>query len=86
MPLQAFVLVPDMQADRWRLPETLLVAAAAVLYIAVDYWGPMLHPAPFLHPDDRVLHLGSPWLMVVAVAAWWSVRPIRRRRAADTIA
>lgn len=80
MPLQAFVLMPDMKADEWKLPGTLLVAAAAAAYIYVDYWGPVLHPAPFLHPDDRVLHLGSPWLMVVAVALWWAARPRRRRR------
>ena len=84
MPLQAFVLVPDMKTDAWRLPETLLVEAAAAIYIAVDYWGPVLHPAPFLHPGDRLLHVGSPWLMVVAVVLWWFARPIKGRRPRGT--
>ena len=78
MPLQAFVLAPDMRRDVWHLPKSLLMELCAAIYIAVDYWGPMLHPAPFLHPDDRALHIGSPILMVVAVVAWWSVKARRR--------
>jgi uncharacterized membrane protein YpjA len=87
MPLQALVLVPDLKADAWRPWQTLGVAAAAAVYIAVDYWSVagdvlprgVLHPAPFLHPDDAVLHAGSPWLMVAAVALWWFARPIKGR-------
>mgnify|MGYP001582133313 CR=1 FL=1 len=70
MPLQALVLVQDMRKDRWSLLPLLTVPAGLAVYIAVDYGGPMLHPAPFLHPDDAVLHAGSPWLMVGAALAW----------------
>lgn len=70
MPLQAFVLAQDMRKDRWSLPALAVILAVLALYIAVDYWGPVLHPAPFLHPGDATLHAGSPWLMVAAAAAW----------------
>lgn len=70
MPLQTVVLVRRMRGDSWRLPQLGALVLAAALYIFVDYWAPMLHPAPFLHGDDRLLHLGSPWLMVAAVGAW----------------
>lgn len=73
MPLQAFILAPDLATDHWSWPRRQGVGVAAALYIAVDYWGPMLHPAPFLHPDDRLLHIGSPLLMVLAGAAWLAV-------------
>ena len=79
MPLQAFVLAPDMLRDRWTWAQRLAVVLAAALYIAVDYWGPLLHPAPFLHPDDRMLHLGSPLLMAAAVGLWLAL--VRRRPA-----
>lgn len=79
MPLQAFVLARDMRRDRWSTPAMGLVLAVLALYVYVDYWGPLLHPAPFLHPDDATLHAGSPWLMVVAAVAWlvvvWPRRP-----------
>lgn len=73
MPLQAMVLVRDLRKDvRPPLVAAGAVVAAAAIYIGVDYWGPHIHPAPFLHDGsgDAVLHAGSPWLMVVAVAAW----------------
>jgi uncharacterized membrane protein YpjA len=73
MPLQAFVLARDMRSDRWSWPAMAAVSAALALYLYVDYWGPMLHPAPFLHPDDALLHAGSPWLMVGAAVLWLAV-------------
>jgi uncharacterized membrane protein YpjA len=91
MPLQALVLAQDMRKDTWRLPGTALVLATLAVYIWVDYWGPHFHPAPFLHDPgttddwanwalDRLLHLGSPLLMVGSALAWvailggWRVR------------
>lgn len=79
MPLQAFVLARDMRSDAWRLPAISTVLAVLAAYIFVDYWGPVLHPAPFIHPGDDLLHAGSPWLMVGAGVAWlalvWPRRP-----------
>lgn len=87
MPLQGLLLVPEMRKDRWAWWEVGLVLAALVAYVAVDYWGPHLHPAPFLHPSDGMLHTWSPWLMVGAVALWLVVaRPlqsVRREERAD---
>ena len=81
MPLQALVLLPDMRRDAWRWPGRVGVLACLAAFVWVDYWGPMLHPAPFLHPDDAVLHAGSPWLMVAAGAAWLATTiTIRARR------
>ncbi len=85
MPLQALVLVQDMKADKWPLAHSFAVEALAALFVAVDYWGVVgawlpngvLHPAPFLHPDDRLLHFGSPILMFLAVVAWWFAKPRR---------
>jgi uncharacterized membrane protein YpjA len=79
MPLQALLLAPSLRRDVWRPREVLLVLAALAAYVAIDYWGPHLHPAPFLHvgPGDRLLHAVSPWLMVppallfVALAFPW---------------
>lgn len=82
MPLQAFVLLQDMRRDAWRPLPILAVLAALAVYIGVDYWGPVWHPAPFLHPDDAVLHAGSPLLMGVAAAAWLAV-VLRRKPAAS---
>lgn len=81
MPLQAFVLLQDMRKDRWGLVGMGLVLASLATYIAVDYLAVVgdllprgvLHPAPFLHPDDRPLHIGSPWLMVAAAGTWLAV-------------
>ncbi len=83
MPLLALVLVRDMRKDVWDL-RMLAVLAAAAGYIAIDYWGPHIHPAPFLHsyPElDAQLHAVSPWLMVVALGAWIAV--VWPRRATD---
>ncbi|MFA5944246.1 MAG: DUF1405 domain-containing protein [Candidatus Thermoplasmatota archaeon] len=84
MPLQALVLVQDMRKDPWSILPLLAVPAALAAYIAVDYWGPMLHPAPFLHPDDAILHAGSPWLMVGAALAWLLVVRLRPRPNRDS--
>ncbi|HET6398848.1 MAG TPA: DUF1405 domain-containing protein [Candidatus Thermoplasmatota archaeon] len=70
MPLQALLLAPDLRRDRFLPGELVAFAAALACYVAVDYWGPLLHPAPFLHPDDRALHVGSPLLMVAALGAF----------------
>ncbi len=83
MPLQALLLVKDLRSDAWPRWAAPVVLASVALYIFVDYWGPMLHPAPFLHPNDGPLHAGSPWLMVVAVLAWLAIayaKPARQSR------
>jgi uncharacterized membrane protein YpjA len=75
MPLQALVLVHDLLRDQFSPGTVAFVLAFLAFYIYVDYWGPHLHPAPFLHDrgGDRLLHLGSPWLMVASAAAWLAV-------------
>jgi len=71
MPLQAFVLWQDLRRDRWGAAGIATVLAFLALYVWVDYWPPLLlHPAPFLHPHDRVLHVGSPILMAGAAVVW----------------
>ncbi|HJQ93776.1 MAG TPA: DUF1405 domain-containing protein [Candidatus Thermoplasmatota archaeon] len=80
MPLQAFVLARDMRTDRWSIPALATVLAVLTTYIVVDYWGPVLHPAPFLHPGDGLLHAWSPWIMVAAGLAWLALVAPRRRR------
>jgi uncharacterized membrane protein YpjA len=88
MPLQAFVLLQDMRRDRWAPIGVGALLALLAAYITVDYWNVVgdllprgvLHPAPFLHPDDRPLHMGSPWLMVAAAATWLAVVFGPRRR------
>jgi uncharacterized membrane protein YpjA len=85
MPLQALLLAPDLRRDGWRWRHTLLLLAA---YVAVDYSGPHLHPAPFLddQADDggRTLHAGSPWLMVAAFAAFAAVAHVGTGQRPDT--
>jgi uncharacterized membrane protein YpjA len=84
MPLQALVLVQDMRRDTWSWPAATAVVVASGVFVWVDYWGPHIHPAPFLHASgDAVLHAGSPWLMVIAVAAWFAVIRVRVRRDRD---
>lgn len=70
MPLQALVLVHGSRVDRWAPLGLSLLAAFAALYLYVDYGPLLLHPAPFLHPEDGALHAGSPALMVLAIGAW----------------
>jgi uncharacterized membrane protein YpjA len=85
MPLQALTLVPDLRRDRWGWPAAAAVLAGMAAYVAVDYAGPLLHPAPFLHPEDLVLHAASPPIMGLACALWlaWA-RPGRRASAGAT--
>jgi uncharacterized membrane protein YpjA len=89
MPLQAFVLARDLRKDRWAWADASVVLAALAVFVYVDYWGPHLHPAPFLHQNgvsddwvhwarDRLLHAIAPWIMVGAAIAWLLVvRPGR---------
>jgi uncharacterized membrane protein YpjA len=82
MPLQAFVLANDMRQDSWSWPSAAVVLSILAVYVFVDYWGPVLHPAPFLHPGDALLHAGSPWLMAGAAVLWVAVvNPWLRARA-----
>lgn len=73
MPLQSLILARDLARSpmHWAGVTGLVAFFAAFVY--VDYWGPHLHPAPFL--DDRaggadLLHTWSPWIMVGAATAW----------------
>lgn len=81
MPLLGLVLVPDLLDDPKPWPWLAGTLAFLALFVGVDYWGPHLHPAPFLHPDDGTLHAGAPWLMVVTGAALALVWFTARRRA-----
>lgn len=65
MPLQALILVHRMREDTFTIPNWVAIGAAGAIYVFVDYWGPELHPAPFV--DDAILTAGSPWLMVIAL-------------------
>jgi uncharacterized membrane protein YpjA len=85
MPLEALLLVRDLRRDAWPWLAAGGVLGWNVLHLLLDYWGPHLHPAPFLHapgplppassPYDSLLHAGSPWIMAFALAVWlWVVR------------
>lgn len=93
MPMQAFVLLQDLRKDRWGAGIVVVLLALAG-YMAVDYWDApadaiggdgMMHPAPFLHPDDAALHVGSPLLMAGAAIAWLAI-VLSPRRPAPTSA
>lgn len=91
MPLQSLTLVWLMRRDRWGWGGATAVLAILAAFVAVDYWGPHLHPAPFLHnggsdaflhlPGDQWLAVASPFLMLLAAVAWlavarpWSKQP-----------
>jgi uncharacterized membrane protein YpjA len=91
MPAQAFVLLKDMRKDNWGVAGVLIVLASLVAYMAVDYWATpadwisrgngVLHPAPFLHPDDATLHVGAHAIMVIAALAWLAIVLWPRSRA-----
>lgn len=84
MPLEALILLPDLRRDRtsWALVGGVTLWNLGNLWL--DYAGPHLHPAPFLHststcagpippqpsPCDAVLHAGSPLLLLVVTAVW----------------
>jgi uncharacterized membrane protein YpjA len=83
MPLEALLLVRDLRRDAWAWIAAGGVLGWNVLNLLLDYWGPHLHPAPFLHDpqhlpplastSDAVLHAGSPLLMALTLAAWLAV-------------
>lgn len=83
MPLEALLLVRDLRRDAWTWWMAGGVLGWNVLNLLLDYWGPHLHPAPFLHepgplpPDassaDALLHAGSPWLMAFTLAVWLAI-------------
>jgi uncharacterized membrane protein YpjA len=88
MPLLSLTLVHRMRQDAWRPVETATVLLLLALFVAVDYWGPHLHPAPFLHhgpgdmlvgmPGDAWLSLASPALMLATAALWLTLARPRR--------
>jgi len=89
MPLQSLTLVHAMRNDKWTAAATAWLLAGLAAFVAVDYWGPHLHPAPFLHDGagdsvlgmagDGFLAVASPVLMVMAAGAWLAVaRPWRK--------
>lgn len=88
MPLEALLLVRDLRMDRWTWAGIAGILAWNGLNLGLDYWGPHLHPAPFLHDAahlppatstaDATLHLLSPLLMAFTLAVWlWVVWPKR---------
>lgn len=79
MPLQALLLIPEMRKDTWSPVGVAAVLAVLAVFVAVDYWGPVLHPAPSLHPNDALLHQGSPVLMVLAASAWVALAHVLAR-------
>ncbi len=83
MPLLSLVLVHDLRRDQPRGAMMAAVLAFLAAFLFVDYWGPHIHPAPFLHEfshGDGSLHLWAPWLMVFTALAWlWVVWPRSER-------
>ncbi|MGB1586284.1 MAG: DUF1405 domain-containing protein [Thermoplasmatota archaeon] len=79
MPLLALTLVHGMRHDRPKAMGLLAVLAGLGAYLFVDYWGPHLHPAPFLHEQvhgDAALHAWAPGLMVFTAIVWlWFAWP-----------
>lgn len=83
MPLEALLLVRDLRRDAWPWLAAGGIVAWNALNVYLDYWGPHLHPAPFLHepgppppassPYDWLLHAVSPWIMVFTLVAWLAV-------------
>lgn len=70
MPLLALVLVHDLRRDLPSIGEAIGIVAFSAIFVYVDYWGPVIHPAPNLHPNDAALHTWSPWIMVGSVVVW----------------
>ena len=84
MPLLGLALVPDLRRDAVPVAGTLALLAGLAIYLFVDYWGPHLHPAPFLHdhaPGDAALHAWAPALMAATalalVAIMWRSKAVR---------
>lgn len=94
MPLEALLLVRDLRRDAWTWVAAGGVVGWNVLNLLLDYWGPHLHPAPFLHDalhepplpsaSDSLLHAGSPWLMALTLAVFLAIawRGLGKRQAA----
>lgn len=93
MPLQSLTLVYAMRNDKWTWAAAAAMMSALAAFVAVDYWGPHMHPAPFLHdgsgdqvmglPGDQWLAMASPVLMLIAAGAWLLVaRPWRKATSA----
>jgi len=80
MPLEALLLVHDMRKDLLGWGVKLGVVGWNLLNLGLDYWGPHLHPAPFLHDtghlppmgsaSDAALHAASPWIMLLTLTVW----------------
>ncbi|MES2155138.1 MAG: DUF1405 domain-containing protein [bacterium] len=95
MPLQSLILTQDMRRDKWSPAGVAGVLALLALFVAIDYWGPHWHPAPFVDARaDDVVHWGgdallkveSVALMLVAAVAWLVLcRPLRGRGPQGTV-
>jgi len=94
MPLQGLTFAWDVRRDRWRWTEAAVLLLGCAAFVWVDYWGPRLHPAPFVAsfahdhvvglPGDAWLAIVSPALMLGAVAVWLALaRPGAAKAARD---
>lgn len=85
MPLLGLTLAHELRQDVKSWPWVALMLAMLAGYVAVDYWGPHLHPAPFLHEfahGDAALHAWAPGLMVFTAFVWlWFAWPLKAVRA-----
>ncbi len=94
MPLQSLVLAQDMRRDQWSPVGVAGVLTFLVLFVAVDYWGPHWHPAPFVDGSaddvlrwsgDALLKVEAAALMVISAVIWLVMcRPLRARAPAET--
>ncbi|MEK6985615.1 MAG: DUF1405 domain-containing protein [Candidatus Thermoplasmatota archaeon] len=83
MPLEALLFLPALRKDATSWAIAGAVVAWNLLNVGLDYWGPHLHPAPFLHPSDGVLHSWSPWVMAVTLVGYLCVT-FKNKKAAKT--
>ncbi len=83
MPLEALLLVPHLRKRGLGLPMLAGFVAWGLVFVSIDYWGPHLHPAPFIHANpEYALAWGSVALMVLSLLAlaWASTRAKRAPR------